>query len=297
MSDPCKDTPGGQADAPPLAAAKLLAAPLFVVTRFSFLGKSGWKSDASRDAALLFDPDRLRLRLELFKSITLPSLAVQTDRNFVHLVLTSSRLPGWAMIELTAACARAHGEGGPFVILAKRPGVSSIILGRFLQSVVTGPLVAQAVLDDDDGLAVDFVANVRHHLAALDAAGRDTGPQSMTFLSFQNGYGCEFGLTDAGETTASLYAHRYPFINCGLTMVAAPGAANIFGIKHRKTPLLHDPVLLKGKRMFLRSVHGMNDSRVARTDRWQPVDRWREDADILARFPWMLDPAAFWNRV
>lgn len=287
---------GGQAGDLPLAVTTLATAPLFVVTRFSFLGKSGWKSDASRDAALLFDPERLRLRLELFKSITLPSLAAQTDRRFTHLILTSSQLPGWAMAEMKAACAAAFGEGGPFVILAKRPGVSSTVLGRFLKSTVTGPLVAQAVLDDDDGLAVDFVADVRHHLAALDAAGRETGPDRMAFVSFQNGYGCEFGLNEAGETMTSLYAHRYPFINCGLTMVARPGAATILGIKHRKTPLLHDPVLVKGKRMFLRSVHGMNDSRVARTDRWQPVDPWREDADIRTRFPWMLDPAAFWNR-
>jgi hypothetical protein len=48
--------------------------------------------------------------------------------------------------------------------------------------------------------------------------------------------------------------------------------------------------------MFLRSVHGMNDSRVARTERWKRVDPWREDPDIRARFPWLLAEGAFWNQ-
>ena len=278
------------------APVRLADAPLIIVTRFSFLGRSGWKSEASRDAALLFDPERLRLRTELMRTITLPSLAGQTDRDFTHVILTSTQLPGWAMAELTEACATAYGADGRFVILARRPGFSTIHLRRYLQSIAPADgLVAQAVLDDDDGLAMDFVAELRRQLAALDAAGRVVGPGSLAFVSFPEGYGFEMGLGDDGETTTGVYAHRYPFINCGLTLVGVPGAANILGIEHRKTPLLHDPVLARGKRMFLRSVHGLNDSRVARTDRWRPVDPWREDPDIRARFPWLLEPGAFWN--
>lgn len=280
----------------PLPVPRLAAAPLVVVTRFSYLGKSGWKSDASRDAALLFEPERLRLRLELFRTITLPSLAAQTDHDFTHVILTSAALPGWAMAGVKEACAMAYGDEGRFAILARRPGFSSILFRRYLQSIAApDALVAQAVLDDDDGLAVDFVADLRRELAALDAAGRETGPDRPAFVSFPDGYGFELGLDAGGQPTAGLYAHSYPFINCGLTLVGVPGAANILGIQHRKTPLLHDPVKVRGKRMFLRSVHGMNDSRVARTDRWKPLDPWREDADIQARFPWLLAPGAFWN--
>ena len=275
---------------------RLAGAPLVVVTRFSFLGRSGWKSDVSRNAALLFEPERLRLRLELFRTITLPSLAAQTDRDFTHVILTSARLPGWAMAELKQACATAHGTDGRFVILARRPGMSTLMLRRYLQSIAApDALVAQAVLDDDDGLAVDFVADVRKELAALDAAGRETGPERLAFVSFPEGYGFEIGLGGDGKTTTGVYAHRYPFINCGLTLVGVPGGSNILGIEHRKTPLMHDPVVVRGKRMFLRSVHGMNDSRVARTDRWKPLDPWRENPDIRARFPWLLEPGAFWN--
>jgi Putative rhamnosyl transferase len=275
----------------------LAAAPLVVVTRFSYLGRSGWKSDASRDAALLFAPERLRLRIELFRTITLPSLVAQADRDFTHVILTSAALPRWAMAELQEACDTAHGAGGRFVILARRPGMSALMLRRHLQSIASPDgLVAQAVLDDDDGLAVDFVTSVRAELAKLDAAGREAGADRPVFVSFPEGYGLEIGLDAEGQPATGLYAHRYPFINLGLTLVGVPGAANVLGIQHRKTPLLHDPVVVGGKRMFVRSVHGMNDSRVARTGRWRPVERWHEDADIRARFPWLLDPGAFWNQ-
>jgi hypothetical protein len=279
------------------ARPRLAEAPLVVVTRFSFLGRSGWKSDASRDAALLFDPERLRLRTELFRTVTLPSLVAQTDRDFTHVILTSAQLPPWAMAELKEACATAYGADGRFVILARRPAPSAVHLRRHLQTLVPADgLVAQAVLDDDDGLAVDFVADLRRELAALDAAGRVLGPGQLAFVSFPSGYGFEIGLDAEGRTAAGVYAHRYPFINLGLTLVGAPGDANILGIQHRKTPLLHDPVVVAGKRMFLRSVHGMNDSRVARTERWKRVDPWREDQDIRARFPWLLAEGAFWNQ-
>jgi hypothetical protein len=200
------------------------------------------------------------------------------------------------MADLTEACATAYGTGGRFVILPRRPGISTLMLRRHLQSVAApGAPVAQAVLDDDDGLAVDFVAETRRALAGLDAAGRTVGPERPAFVSFPEGYGFELGLDGTGQTTVGVYAHRYPFINCGLTLVGLPGAANVLGIEHRKTPLLHDPVVVRRKRMFLRTVHGLNDSRVARTERWQPVERWREDADIRGRFPWLLAPGAFWN--
>jgi hypothetical protein len=299
--------------AAPAGTAWLAGVPLVVVTRFSFLGKSGWKSDASRDADLLFSPDRLRLRLALFRSITLQSLAGQTRQDFTHLILTSSQMPDWAMAELRQACGAAYGSEDRFTIVADPPGKAAVSLRRHLIASFPGAAVAQAVLDDDDGLAIDFVAELRHHLAKLEAANlkaayleaSDTGTTQKlgptqklpAFVSFSSGYGFELGPSDASMWTAALYQHSYPFINCGLTLVGPPGdGKNILGIQHRKTPQLHDTALVRGKRMFLRSVHGINDSRVSRTERWQLLDPWRDTVDIRRRFPWMLDKAAPWNR-
>lgn len=74
--------------------------PLLFITRFSFFGKSGWKSNTSEDKELLFKEDRLEQRMYLFENVTLPSLIAQTDSEFHHLVLSSSELPDLAKIKL-----------------------------------------------------------------------------------------------------------------------------------------------------------------------------------------------------
>ena len=44
-------------------AAHVAAQEVVIAMRFSYFGQSGWKSDNSRDKALLFAEDRLALRL------------------------------------------------------------------------------------------------------------------------------------------------------------------------------------------------------------------------------------------
>jgi Putative rhamnosyl transferase len=274
---------------------RLAEAPLLVVTRFAFLGISGWKSDASRDAELLFEPDRLRVRLELFRSIALPSLAAQTDRKFRHMVLTSAQLPDWALAELKAACDAAYGDPERYAILAEPKGQARRALRIYMERAYSDPLVAQMVLDDDDGLACDFVAAVRRQLVAMDESGKPRAPDQPTYVSHADGYGLVLNLTEDGETEARLFRHRYPFINLGLTLVGRRFDKNILGISHRKDPPNAGARSITGKPMFIRSLHGTNDSRVAPTARWKPVDAWRESPDIRARFPWLLDSGAFWN--
>ncbi|MBK0327338.1 hypothetical protein I5535_08520 [Rhodobacteraceae bacterium F11138] len=46
--------------------------------RYSFFGKSGWRSGTSRDKDRLLDPDRLQKRFHYFENMALPSLAAQT---------------------------------------------------------------------------------------------------------------------------------------------------------------------------------------------------------------------------
>ncbi len=286
------------ADGPePLAAPapRLSDAPILVVTRFAFLGASGWQSESSRNAEMLFDPDRLRLRLELFRRIAMPSLAAQTDQDFRHVVLTSTQLPAWAKAELGEACAAAHGNPDRFAIVAGRPGPTRKLLRLYLEKTYPDPVVAQMILDDDDGLARDFVATVRDQLAAMDATGQPAAPDGPAYVSFSDGYGLVLDLTDDGETAARLYRHRYPFINCGLTLVGRPSGKNVLGISHQKDPRVVGAVSITGPRMFVRSVHGSNDSRVAPTGRWHLMDNWRDDPDIRARFAWLLDDGAFWN--
>lgn len=261
-----------------------------VATRFSFLGRSGWKSDASREADLLFAPERLKTRLRLFEQIALASLAGQSDQNFHHYILTSSDLPDWAMAHLQYICASAYPEGR-FTIDPRTPENARKSLRRFLSARYAHDPVLQVVLDDDDGLAVDFMQDMRGQITKAarlakerDAVRRDDDP---VFLSYPSGYGLVF----QPDTTPQLFHHMYPYINLGLTMLAPRGGQNLFSINHRKAPRRFGALLVKDKPMFIRSVHGFNDSRVEAGARWREIADWPTDAQVLARFPFLSQMA------
>ncbi|MFT4150861.1 MAG: glycosyltransferase [Paracoccaceae bacterium] len=268
-------------------AVPLAGVPILVVTRFSFVGQSGWQGEASRDADLLFQPDRLRRRLALFSSITLPSLALQTSRDFRHVILTSDRLPDRAMQDLQTACIEAYGDGARFDILARPPSLARRPLRNYMETGFPGQTVAQVVLDDDDGLSVDFIGLLRQDLAMLEAERPAMQTELPYFLSYPLGYGLVF----AEDGGAEVYSHRYPFINAGLTMIGTPNGKNILGINHLAAPRKFGARLVRRRRMFLRSVHGFNDSRVSPTERWQALPDWRADDDLRTRFPYVLTAA------
>jgi hypothetical protein len=264
-------------------AAHVATQEIVVAMRFSYFGKSGWKSPASRDKALLFDRDRLLLRLSLLQALALPSLAAQTDQRFHLHVLTSFALPGWAKQALQDACAEALSPG-QFTIDPRRWGLAAAQYRTFLGERYGTARVLQVVLDDDDGMSTDFLANLRRDMAMMPAP---ESAAAVRFISQSRGYGLD--VTDINTAAITLYPMRYAFINLGLALSAAAGGTNIHGIAHRKTPLLHPHVLRKESRMFVRTIHVRNDSRVAVSKSWKPVPDWREDADIQARFPWLLD--------
>ncbi len=243
------------------------ATPAVIVTRFSFLGHSGWKIPAENREAILFDPARLNSRLRLFERITLASLRAQTDQRFHHYVLTSDRLPDWAMQRLHEITAAAY-PADRFAISASPPGNARKYLRNFMAGGSFGENVVQIVLDDDDGLASDFMATVGDLLAGAAAENRLAADKLPFFLSFSRGIGLVF--SDVGAKPQA-YMHRYPYINLGLTMVGPAQGMNILAIDHLHTPKRAGCVPEGGRQMFVRSVHGFNDSRVALTERWKPL--------------------------
>lgn len=261
-------------------AAHVAGQEIAVALRFSYFGLSGWKSDFSRDKALLFADDRLALRLALLESLPLPSLAAQSDRNFHLHVLTAWSLPDWAKQALTEACTRAL--PGQFTLHPRPMGEARDHLRSFLRRRYGDGRVLQVVLDDDDGLSRDYLAELRQEMALLPPPET---PQALRFVSFARGYGLD--VSDLASGAFTLYRHRYPFINLGLGLSAPAAGMNIYGIRHRLTPREHPHALNLGARMFVRTLHARNDSRVEVTDRWDPVANWRHDPDVTARFPWL----------
>lgn len=264
--------------------------PILIVTRFSFLGQSGWKSEASRDAELLFEPVRLARRFELFRAVTLPSLAGQTDRGFHHLILTSDQLPADAMTALQDACVAAYGDTDSFTLFARPPGRARRELRRFMANHMTGQTIIQIVVDDDDGLSTDFIANLRAELTGLEEERPDIQDNLPYFLSFPNGYGLSFRNGDEPE----IFAHGFLYINLGLTMIGTRNGRNILAIGHKVDPPRVGVRVVDGPRAFVRSIHDFNDSRVTQGKYWREVEDWRVDDDLRARFGYLMDNGAPW---
>lgn len=271
----------GAVPTPP--ARPLALQEIAVCMRYSFFGMSGWQSGFSKQKELLFDPARLGHRLALLKSVALASLQGQTDRAFHLFVLTSEDLPDLALRQLTDACEESLGSRS-VTIAPKPPGRARKHLREFLARRYAGGRSVQVVLDDDDGLATDYMATLRALLAELDGDAAIDSSRPY-FLSFANGYGLVF---EPGQTGApALFRHRYPHINLGLAMIGRADGENLFSIDHLAAPRKYGSRIVSGAPMWVRSVHGLNDSRVAVTDRWTPVPDWRDDAEVLARFPFL----------
>lgn len=242
-------------------------------TRFSYFGKSGWRSKAAADPALLFHPDRLAHRLALFEQVTLASLRDQSDDDFSLLVLSSELMPVEWQERLRAVLERTIGADRSQLVF--RPaGNAGLDLRAEIRNAYHVQDVAQVVLDDDDAVAVDFVATVRAQAQALKAERRH--PDDYGFLSFPQGYSIGFE-----EGRAAWMAERFvPFTNLGLTLVARGVTdKNPFLTSHRKIGERHPSRVINSQRpYYLRAVHGHNDSRaIARGDRLT-------DAEIRAAF-------------
>ncbi len=255
---------------------------VLVAMRFSYFGKSGWQGDASRQKELLFDPARLRHRLRLLDSLALPSLAAQGDTNFHLMILSSEEMPAPEQEALQAACAR-HLPRARYSILPRPHGRAPKFLAQFLRQRYRRGLVIQTVLDDDDAFAADLIAGIRRELALLPEIDHE---DALRFVSFVDGFGLDMR-PDGGSLWPRLFRHRYPFLNLGLTMVSHVNGRNILSIAHQKTPREHPARLVKGRPMFVRSLHGLNDSRVEVGQAWREVAGWQADPDISRRFPYL----------
>lgn len=204
----------------------------------------------------------------MFEAITVPSLREQTDQNFHHVILTSSLLPDWAAERLAAIAARER-EAHQVTVLAQPPAPAKKHLRNFLRDEAACEHVVHANLDDDDALAVGYVADFRRRVAMVEeeaVGGLDERPR---LVSYPRGYCLTF---DAGAPSR-FYKFGYPFTSAGLAMIAPARGRNIFAISHRAAGRRYGGMLVRDGRMFLRTLHENNDSRFAPTAKWKEIEK------------------------
>ncbi|WP_172332084.1 glycosyltransferase [Mangrovicoccus sp. HB161399] len=225
-------------------------------TRFSYRGLSGWRAPEASDPALLYDPERLAHRFALFERITLPSLLSQQDGDFRHVVLSGAGMPRPWRLRLRELCLDTLGDGRAAVIFA-RPGRAARPFKRHMRrSFPRAAPACQVVLDDDDALAAGFTGLLR---AEAGAAAAGMAPGSYLYLSFPTG----FSLDLRPGRSPALHPRNVPWTNLGLTLLAAPDVrTHPYATSHRMIGRRHPSRLLaEGRPLYLRCVHGRNDSR------------------------------------
>lgn len=226
-------------------------------TRYSFFGASGWRSEASREKEILFDPARLAKRLDLFEKMNLASLRDQTDADFKLVVLTSIDLPEAHSRLMEQACSDIVGAERVHILRRKPAGA-----GQWLRKYMRNQLnvtdhAAQIVLDDDDAVSVDFVERCRAE--AVHALSQFREDQDCTYLSFATGF---TGLFHA-DGGMDLIRRDMPYTNLGLTLVAPTRTRkNPYMLAHKKVARRHDVRVFQEQRpFFIRAIHDTNDSR------------------------------------
>ncbi len=248
-------------------------------TRFSFFGKSGWRSEASRDPGMLFDLDRLKDRLAMFERFTLASLAVQSDPEFDHVILSSDDMPEPVKKQLTDMSGDILGDRAKVIF---RPYMSAgHAIRDYVRKVYKGHShVAQVVLDDDDAVSFDYVMALKYQANSVICNPLNT--DKATFISFPRGL--SMGLKDG--LPIWLAPRNVPFTNLGLALVARPGfRKNPFMTSHRKIGQRQANLVVGAHRPFyLRAVHDHNDSRAIASDERLTLE---ETTESLAFFPFL----------
>ena len=139
--------------------------------RFSVISRRGSGAyNSSRDktfaeaAAVIFDHDRLRQRLELFELMPAASMKHQTDRDFSVKVLTSTELPAFARQRLESICSL---DANLEIVDVGYEDDTGAIMASFCSA---GERVITFRLDDDDAVHPEHVADLRRMAHGIEDA-------------------------------------------------------------------------------------------------------------------------------
>ncbi|MGB3244710.1 MAG: glycosyltransferase [Sulfitobacter sp.] len=154
------------------------------LTRWSYpFGSKGFrrKGRSHQDqCARLYAPQRLDHRLFLLEHVLIPGLRAQKDKDFTHIFLLGEKLPEpWrsSVLALLATVPQATAvfrpEGGNHRDVCREVMLQHVDL--------TSDVTAQYRLDDDDGVAVDFVGKTREMFQELSPFFEQCGRLALDY--------------------------------------------------------------------------------------------------------------------
>ncbi len=221
--------------------------------RFSYPALGGFQtvhdSVAAREA-YLFHPDRIEERFATFEWLTLPSIRAQTDPDFTFLVVTGTGMPA-------ALKARLHEmtrDTRQLRIMALPPQRHRPAMQSAINSVrdMSAPC-AQFRLDDDDAVAVDFVAKLRARALEASDVIREYGSVAV---DFNHGHLLKL---DAAQLSTAPVARSLLTAALGVA-VGADEPRSVMNFGHHKLPDYMPTWSFPDPDMFIRGIGGFNDS-------------------------------------
>lgn len=229
------------------------------LTRWSYPFQSKHFRRAETDLkalrAQLYAPARLDHRLFLLEHVLLPGLRIQHDQNFTHVFLIDEQLPQpWrdrllALLETVPQIVPVfHAEGG----LEKD-------VCRQVMAAHVDPdcdVTAQYRLDDDDGVARDFIARTRETFSTIAPIFAEEGRMG---LDFNRGF-----ILQSSDQDITMRPVSMRFWAPGMVVFLRPDSNRMLMDFHHLKLWHYMPTLTWGQRpMFIRGAHHDNDSDLA----------------------------------
>jgi len=224
--------------------------------RFSYLSEGGYALSSKTPEeirAILYDPDRLARRFQLFEALTLPSIRIQRNENYKLGVLVGECFPEDAKSHLKTLIADVPQIKLITLPYLPMPGA----VRRAFDALGSDPQATHTAtfrLDDDDAMHRMTTARIAKVATRL-LAFRD---REVPFgIGFNRGF-----YLDASKLRkpVSEWYEKTP-LGIGLTLVAPVDMqVNIFRRNHRKLAEFYDCYTETSRPMYIRSVHQDNDS-------------------------------------
>lgn len=253
--------------------------------RFSVLVEGGFQvvhADLQARRAMLYDPARLAQRFVWFEHLCLASLRAQTDPDFTFVVLVGTDFPEPWMSRLSDLVA----DVPQVVISCQPPGRHRDICMAALSPLIdrTADVVGQFRLDDDDAVAIDYIARSRSDFTLVEGLYRRHGIVASN-------YARGLQVTDTGD--GLIYEKRAATDwSCGLTLYFPPDSnTGVMDYGHHRLAEFMPTISQNDSLMYLRGRHRFNDTRPKGQGKGDVWDAARANPVLLSRFG--IDGEAF----
>lgn len=227
-----------------------------VFCRFSYPAEGGFQVDHTtieERRTYLYAPDRMEARLSLFEHFCLPGLMSQTDPDFDLVVLVGTCLPDRYLARLQ----RLLQPLPQARIVARDPAPHRQVCQSVLNAArrhINQPCL-QVRHDDDDALAVDFVAKLRK---AVGECERLVLGNKLVGFDWNRGYTLCASDRNPFEITETVT----PYLGVAQAMAVQGGVRQSqMNFAHSRINRFMPTVTFTDPPMFLRAHHAHNDSR------------------------------------